>query len=82
MTDEKYEIFEIVAVIYGVMIAMMVFPSILPVMPATFGALVSARKIYDVIERTPEIRSESNCQQECNLKNAINFEDITFRYPK
>lgn len=52
----------------------------MPIMPATFNALVCAQKIYDVIERTPQIVSGS--VETCTLNDAIYFDKIKFRYPK
>ena len=80
-TGKRYEIDEIVATIYSVMIAMMVIPSIMPIMPATFNALVCAQKLYDVIERTPAIVS-GNVENTPPLADAIYFDKIKFRYPK
>lgn len=62
------------------MIAMMVIPSIMPIMPATINALVCAQKLYDVIERVPEIVSGN--VETCTLNQQISFEKIKFRYPK
>ena len=80
ITGEPYEINEMISVIYAVMMSCMVFPQVLPLLPSVIGALVSTKKIYDVIERVPEIKSEQGCQERINLDQGINFENITFRY--
>lgn len=67
LTGNRYTIEEIVATIYAVMIAMMVIPGLLPIIPSTFAALVCARKVYDIIERKPLIISEPGCSDVCSL---------------
>jgi ATP-binding cassette subfamily B (MDR/TAP) protein 1 len=81
-TGEGYSVAVIVSVTTAIMIAMMVFPSVMPVMPATFAALVSAKSLYNVIEREPLIRDHENCVKECKLVTKIDFKNVKFRYPK
>ena len=39
------------------------------------------KTIFDVIDRVPEIRDHEKCQNTLEVKEAIRFEEVTFRYP-
>ena len=55
VTHDTYKPSEAVIVITAIFMAMMVFPQLMPIIPATFAALVSSKKVHDVIERKPLI---------------------------
>lgn len=82
ISGERYTIAEVVSVITAVMVAMMVFPSLMPIMPATKQAKISAKEVYKLIERVPKIKEEPDQVKECKLENQISFNNIKFRYPK
>lgn len=81
LTSEVYSIAEIVAVSTSIQMSMMIFTGIMPIIPATMRGLICAKKIYDVIERVPLIKSEPGCIENFSLKREISFEKISFRYP-
>ena len=37
--------------------------------------------IFDVIERVPQVRNSSNPSSRISLTRAINFTNVTFKYP-
>jgi len=60
---------------------MMSFGSVIPIMPTIVRALICAKKVFDVIERKPEIGSTPTSQTTISLEKGIEFKNITFRYP-
>lgn len=44
-------------------------------------ALVVGARVFEVIDRVPEIRDHDKCIDTLTLKNAIKFKNIRFRYP-
>jgi len=46
---------------------MMSFGSVIPIMPGILKALISARKVFDVIERKPLISSTTTSQSVVSL---------------
>lgn len=65
------------------MTAMMIFGSILPIVPAIVKALCVGKLIFDVIEREPLIDSpkDSMPTDKVAVESGIRFEDVHFRYP-
>ena len=61
--------------------SMMSFGSVIPIMPGILRGLISAKKVFDVIERNPLIASTSNSSDVVSLEKGIEFKNITFRYP-
>lgn len=53
----------------------------MPIFPAIIKALVCAKKVFDVIERVPEIRDDQNAVNDVVLKEKISFNKVSFRYP-
>ena len=68
------------AEIYG----LITFASALPIFPALERALKVAYKIFELIERVPEIRAPDDAKEICHqidIKDGISFDNIHFRYP-
>ena len=84
-TGEVYSIVQIVQVAQATMTSMMVFGSIIPVVPAIVKALISGKLVFDVIERKPLIHSpqsgKSALASKVSLQDGIRFENVSFRYP-
>lgn len=59
----------------------MVFGGIVPIIPQIIKARVCAKKVFDVIERVPQIQSEEGCVENLTLKEKITLNKISFRYP-
>lgn len=55
--------------------------SALPNVQAIVSAKTLGVLIFDVIERVPLVRNGPNPSQNMNLTNAINFNNVTFKYP-
>lgn len=55
-TGEIYDMYEIIICLQAMMMSMMSSGTLIPILPAITNALISAKRIFDVIERTPEIR--------------------------
>ena len=56
----------------------------LPIMPAIDRAFMIAVKIFDLIERDPEITSPKNASSivhDIKIRDGIHFNNIHFRYP-
>lgn len=51
------------------------------IMPGIIKALVSGKKVMDVINRVPSIVSSKNAQTDIKLTNSIKFKDVHFKYP-
>ena len=60
---------------------MMSFGSVIPIVPTILRALISAKKVFDVIERKPLISSTPTSSEVVSLEKGIEFKNITFRYP-
>jgi len=80
-TGKPYSIAEIVAVTQASQMSMMSFGSVIPIVPAIMRALISAKKVFDVIERKPLIASTPTSTNVVSLEKGIEFKNITFRYP-
>ena len=61
--------------------SMMSFGSVIPIVPTILRALISAKKVFDVIERKPLIASTPTSSEVVSLEKGIEFKNITFRYP-
>ena len=57
------------------------FGGVVPIIPTIVKALVCAKYVFDVIEREPMIKSENNCIEIIQLKEKIEFHNVSFRYP-
>jgi ATP-binding cassette, subfamily B, bacterial len=44
-------------------------------------AKIVGKKIFDVIDRVPEIRDHDKCVTNFDINRGIKFENITFKYP-
>ena len=68
------------AELYG----MITFASTLPIVPGVERALKVGYKIFELIDRVPEIRTPENPEEICekiDIKDGINFKNIHFKYP-
>jgi hypothetical protein len=52
---------------------MMTFAGLIPIIPSIIKALVCAKKVFDVIERVPKIKSEINAITNIRLREVISF---------
>ena len=59
----------------------MSFGSVIPIMPGILKGLISAKKVFDVIERKPLIATKDNSQNIVSLEKGIEFKNVSFRYP-
>ena len=77
--DQKDVLSVLIALITGFVGLIAALPNVQSLMAAkTLGVL-----IFDVIDRVPEIRNTENTKRGIGiqLKNAITFENVTFKYP-
>lgn len=81
VSGKPYNIFEVVAATQASVMAMMTLAGITPILPAISRALICGKKIFDVIEREPQIKSLPNAIENIRLKDKISFKDVHFRYP-
>jgi len=79
-TGEPYTLETIVAVSQSTIMANMTCVSILPIFPGVVKALIVGKKIFDVIEREPKIKSKENSKTDIEVSTGINFNDVRFRY--
>lgn len=67
------------------MMSMMTFGQIFPVIPAIIKSLIVGKKVLDVIDRVPEIRSPEAGSKvdstKISIDSGIHFKDVHFRYP-
>lgn len=80
-TGLKYTIFDIVTVSQATIMSIMTFASIIPIVPGIIKALVMGKKVMDVINRVPNIKSAEDAVEEIQLLNAIKFRGVHFKYP-
>lgn len=67
-TGKPYDIAEIVAVSQACMMSIMTVGQIAPIFPAVVKALVCMKKVYNVIERVPLIKSQQDSISSITLK--------------
>ena len=84
-SGEVYTIQEIVAVNQAMIMAMMQLLSILPNVTNVAKAQIVGKKVFDILERLPEIRNnaagEKSKATNIALKDTIEFNKVRFRYP-
>lgn len=61
-TGLAYTVFDFVAVSQATLMAIMTFGGVIPIMPGIIKALVSGKKVFDVIERVPKIKSKDSAE--------------------
>ena len=81
VTGQSYTVGEIVAIAQATVTSMYTFGSVIPILPIILRARVSAKKVFDVIERKPSITSAPDCKEVATLQKGIQFENVSFRYP-
>lgn len=81
VSGKPYNIFEIVAATQASIMSMMTLAGMIPVFPAIQRALICGKKVFDVIEREPQISSQPNAIENIRLNEKITFTDVHFRYP-
>ena len=67
VTNKVYDIGEIVAVSQCVIMSIMVLGGIVPIIPQIVKALVCAKKVFEIIEREPLIKSTPGCVTKVTL---------------
>lgn len=81
-TGNKIDIKLVVTTSQATLMGMMTLAQLIPIMPGITKALMSAQKVFDVIERVPKIRNlDTNVVNVLSLKEGIKFENVSFRYP-
>jgi ABC-type multidrug transport system fused ATPase/permease subunit len=75
--DFKTVIQTVIALITGFVCLISALPNVQAMVQAkTLGAL-----IFEVIERDPKVKNKPNPSQKMDLKQSINFNNVTFKYP-
>ena len=84
-TKKPYQIEEIVSITQAILMGMGQLTAILPNITNLSKALVVGKKIFDVIERVPEIGENQDVkvdnEERIALKEGIEFKGVHFRYP-
>jgi len=83
-TGEVYSAVEIIQVSQATMMAIMTIAGISNIVPAIVKALVVGKKVFDLIDREPLIRSPATSAKSAHsisIDSGIQFENIEFRYP-
>ena len=83
-TNEPYTVVDVIIVYQAELYGLVTFASTLPIIPAIDRALVVGKKVFDLIDRQPEIDTPKDPDQICNeinIEDGIHFNDIHFRYP-
>lgn len=80
-TGNPYNIGDIITVSTASITAMMTLGGIIPIMPAIIRARVCAKKVFDVIERKPQVDTNPGSKDNVSLVKGIEFKSISFRYP-
>ena len=73
VTGQSYTVGEIVAIAQATVTSMYTFGSVIPILPIILRARVSAKKVFDVIERKPSITSTPDCKDIVTLQKGIQF---------
>jgi len=83
-TGLPYTVIDLIVVYQAELYGLVTFASVLPIIPAIDRALIVAAKIFELIDRIPEIRTPDDPKEICkeiDIKDGIHFENIKFRYP-
>ena len=83
-TGQPYTVVDIIMVYQAELYGMITFASTLPIVPGVERALKVGYKIFELIDRIPEIRTPENPEEICekiDIKDGINFKNIHFKYP-
>jgi len=84
-TGEPYTIVEIVAITQSMIMAITQLLACIPNISNISKAQVVGKKVFDIIERQPQIRDHANSKtvdgSEVALQQKILFKDVRFRYP-
>ena len=83
-TGKGYNITEIVSITQAMIMSMMQLLSVIPNITTVSKAQVVGRKVFDVLERTPQISNIDNIVNSdgfISLKEGISFKGVHFRYP-
>ncbi len=84
INEAKHEIYkagDIATITLSLVVGMMSLMSLSPNLQQMSKSLVVGKKVFEVIDREPEIKDHSKCSNEYQLKKGIKFENITFNYP-
>jgi len=80
-SDKPYTAAEVLAVTQCLIIGMMQLLSILPNVQAVSRVSIIGKKVFDILEREPEIRSSAvESKEKIQLKETIDFNKVSFRY--
>lgn len=80
-TGIEYTIFDIVTVSQATLLSIMTFAGIIPIFPGIVKALVMGKKVMDVINRVPTIKSAEKAIEQVQLLDSIKFKGVHFKYP-
>ena len=83
-TGAVYTVVDVIIVYQAELYGLVTFASILPIVPAVDRALIVGQKVFDLIDREPEIIAPKDPAEVCRnieILDGIHFNDIHFRYP-
>ena len=82
-TDEVYTAIDLLKVMFGIMLGMITIVSLGPNFGAMAKALIIGQKIFEVIDRVPEIKDnlEKELFNNLNLEHCIEYKNVSFKYP-
>jgi ABC-type multidrug transport system fused ATPase/permease subunit len=71
----------ILSVLFSLFMGFIMLASLTPAIQAITRAKTIGTSVFDVLDRKPAIRDNSNALKSFELKDKIRFRGITFRYP-
>mmetsp|Transcript_44011 Transcript_44011/g.42594 ORF Transcript_44011/g.42594 Transcript_44011/m.42594 type:complete len:119 (+) Transcript_44011:791-1147(+) len=82
VSDEAYNVKSLLTILVGILLSLTNLVSLSPNVSALLKSLVVGKKIFDVIDRVPEIKDESNdALTQFALNRGIEFKNVSFKYP-
>eukprot|EP00350_Pseudokeronopsis_sp_OXSARD2_P006688 CAMPEP_0170565664 /NCGR_PEP_ID=MMETSP0211-20121228/79335_1 /TAXON_ID=311385 /ORGANISM="Pseudokeronopsis sp., Strain OXSARD2" /LENGTH=380 /DNA_ID=CAMNT_0010886607 /DNA_START=784 /DNA_END=1926 /DNA_ORIENTATION=- len=82
VSDETYNAKSLLTILVGILLSLTNLVSLSPNVSALLKSLVVGKKIFDVIDRVPEIKDESNdALTQFALNRGIEFKNVSFKYP-
>lgn len=80
-TMERYDVAELMTASACSVFACQSIGIVAPIFPTIMQGLISAKSVYDVIERQPMIKSKKGAIETVSAAKMIKFNNISFRYP-
>jgi len=79
--DEPYTAKMLLIILIGILMSLTNLVSLGPNVQALIKTLVVGRKVFDLIDRVPEIQDKPDSIDNFTLTRGIFFKDVSFRYP-